>query len=73
MLMCFDIGNTNVEVGVFDGDQLVERRRFSRPPSDRLADDYAVFVSSLFTSHRLNFSQISIRHFLGCAFTDRYL
>jgi len=64
MLMCLDIGNTNIKVGVFDGDKLVERWRFATE-RDRLADEYAVFVSSLFSSHGLHFNQIS-----GCAISS---
>ena len=64
MLMCFDIGNTNIKVGVFDGDQLVERWRFATD-RDRLADEYAVLVSSLFSSQGLHFNQIS-----GCAISS---
>lgn len=64
MLLCVDIGNTNIKIGVFDGDQLVQRWRLATE-RERLADEYAVLVSSLFSAADLHISQIT-----GCAISS---
>ncbi len=64
MLLCFDIGNTNIKIGVFAGDQLIQRWRLATE-RERLADEYAVLVSSLFTAEGLQLDQIN-----GCAISS---
>ena len=32
MLLCLDIGNTNIKIGVFEGDQLIQRWRTRHRP-----------------------------------------
>ena len=64
MLLCVDIGNTNIKIGVFDGDQLVQRWRLATE-RERLADEYAVLVSSLFSAADLHINQIT-----GCAISS---
>jgi type III pantothenate kinase len=64
MLLCFDIGNTNIKIGVFEGDRLIQRWRIATD-RERLADEYAVLVSSLFTAENLHLKQIK-----GCAISS---
>ncbi len=46
MLLAFDIGNTNVKAGIFEGDQL--RANFNLATHvNQMADEYAVFVLNL--------------------------
>jgi type III pantothenate kinase len=46
MLLAADIGNTQIKLGVFDGDRLAATWRFATD-SARLADEYAVLVTNL--------------------------
>ncbi len=46
MLLAFDIGNTNIVVGCFDGDRLISECRM-RTDSGRTADEYGVILLSL--------------------------
>ena len=46
MLLAIDIGNTNMVLGVFDGDQLVEHWRLATV-ADRTADELAVVLHGL--------------------------
>lgn len=64
MLLCFDIGNTNIKIGVFDGNVLRSRWRISTD-SSRLADEYAMLVVNLFRSEDLTLQDIS-----GCAISS---
>lgn len=61
MLLCIDIGNTNIKIGVFAGEKLIQRWRLATD-RERLADEYAVLVGSLFTAVGLHLKQIR-----GCA------
>lgn len=64
MLLCIDIGNTNIKLGLFNGDQL---RAHWRIATDRakLADEYAMLSLDLFASERL-----SARDVTGCAISS---
>jgi type III pantothenate kinase len=64
MLLCFDIGNTNIKIGVFEGDRLIRRWRLATD-RERLADEYAVLVGSLFNAEDLHLDQID-----GCAISS---
>jgi type III pantothenate kinase len=57
MLLVFDVGNTNIVLGVYDGDDLLQHWRIS---TDRLktADEYGVLVKSLFDHRGLSLSDI---------------
>jgi type III pantothenate kinase len=48
MLLTIDIGNTNMVLGVFDGEAIVEHWRIATVP-DRTADEIAVVLHGLFT------------------------
>lgn len=61
MLLCIDIGNTNVKFGLFAGEELSARWRISTD-REKLADEYAVLLRSLFDTKGFTFEHIS-----GCA------
>ena len=46
MLLAIDIGNTNVELGVFDGELLKATWRVSTEPG-RMSDEYGLFLRQL--------------------------
>ena len=57
MLLTIDIGNTNITLGVFDGERLVSTWAVSTDIK-RTADEYAVLLSSLLTGSGLAFEDI---------------
>jgi type III pantothenate kinase len=57
MLLAIDIGNTNINMGVFDGDHLVSTWGIATDVK-KSADEYAVLLSSLLTSEGLAFEDI---------------
>jgi len=57
MLLAIDIGNTNVTLGVFDGERLVSTWALATDVK-KTADEYAVLLSSLLTSSGLAFEDI---------------
>lgn len=64
MLLCIDIGNTNIKFGVFDGERLVCRWRVATDRT-RLADEYAVLLINLFSTENIRPEQIT-----GCAISS---
>jgi type III pantothenate kinase len=52
MLLTLDIGNTNVTIGVFDGDRVRATWRFATD-IERLADEYAVMLLGLLNAARI--------------------
>ncbi|HYA89063.1 MAG TPA: type III pantothenate kinase [Nitrospirota bacterium] len=58
MLLAIDIGNTNVVLGVFDGEKLVENWRVGT--NTRITpDEYAIIFKDLFNFATLDFKQIA--------------
>jgi type III pantothenate kinase len=47
MLLAIDIGNTNVVLGVFDGDRLIKAWRLSTE-SGRTSDEYGILIGNLY-------------------------
>ncbi|MCX6056232.1 MAG: type III pantothenate kinase [Chloroflexi bacterium] len=64
MLLCVDIGNTNIKLGLYQGKELVTHWRIFTDPS-KLADEYAVLLLSLFSSENISSDQID-----GCAISS---
>ncbi len=64
MLLCIDIGNTNIKIGLFDGDTMQQFWRFSTARA-KLADEYAMLILDLFSSVGLNQDVVS-----GCALSS---
>lgn len=61
MLLTFDIGNTNIKIGVYEGERLVSHWRV-RTERLKLADEYAVLIRNL-----LLMADLDIRAIKGCA------
>ncbi|HBV96199.1 MAG: hypothetical protein JL50_06115 [Peptococcaceae bacterium BICA1-7] len=57
MVLVFDIGNTNIVLGVYDGGKLLEHWRISTT-TKRTADEYAVLLKALFDQAGLSFKRI---------------
>lgn len=57
MLLAFDIGNTNIIVGVYKGKTLVGHWRVSTAVQ-RTADEYAVLLKSLFEDSQISFDSV---------------
>ncbi|MGH7777829.1 MAG: type III pantothenate kinase [Candidatus Dormibacterales bacterium] len=58
MLLAIDIGNTNVVLGLYEGDQLVADWRIVTP-KDWTADEVAVLLQHLFGLRRLDLSAVT--------------
>jgi|PlaIllAssembly_1097288.scaffolds.fasta_scaffold27703_3 type III pantothenate kinase len=58
MLLAIDIGNTNIVLGVFDEDRLVQSWRLSTE-RQRTADELGIWVCQLFEHRRLDLAAIS--------------
>lgn len=57
MILVFDVGNTNIVLGVYENRELTQHWRVSTDKS-RTADEYAVVIKNLFDFGGLNFSDI---------------
>lgn len=64
MLLCIDIGNTNIKFGLYKGDKLITHWRIFTDTS-KLADEYAVLLLSLFASESIHKEDIH-----GCAISS---
>lgn len=58
MLLCIDIGNTNIKLGLFEGQTKLCRWRVATD-RDRLSDEYAVLLINLLASEGRKISEIS--------------
>ena len=57
MLLAMDIGNTNIVVGAFDGERLVDHWRIATV-ADRTADEYAVLLHGLLARKSMTPAQV---------------
>jgi len=64
MLLCIDIGNTNIKLGLFEGENMRCHWRIATDRA-RLADEYAMLLMNLCTAEGLTFHDIS-----GCAISS---
>ncbi len=64
MLLCVDIGNTNIKLGLFAGEHLRYHWRIATD-RDRLADEYAMLLFDLLHSEQLEKTAIT-----GCAISS---
>lgn len=64
MLLCIDIGNTNIKLGLFEGEAMCCHWRIATD-QDKLADEYAVLLFNLFAT-----AQISPSGITGCAISS---
>lgn len=64
MILCIDIGNTNIKLGLYQDQTLVTHWRIFTDTS-KLADEYAVVLLSLFSSENIEKREID-----GCAISS---
>jgi len=64
MLLCIDIGNTNIKLGLYKGEKLVTHWRIYTN-ENKLSDEYSVLVLSLFESENVEKDEID-----GCAISS---
>ena len=64
MLLCIDIGNTNIKLGMFEGEQMRSQWRIATNRT-RLADEYAMLLIDLFRAEGLEIRQVT-----GCAISS---
>jgi type III pantothenate kinase len=57
MLLAFDIGNTNVKAGIFEGDKLLATFHLATHVN-QMPDEYAVFILSLLRERGINITSI---------------
>ena len=57
MLLAIDIGNTNIVLGVFEGETLTRSWRLATQ-RERTSDEFGVFVTQLFLQNRIDFDGI---------------
>ncbi len=58
MLLAFDVGNTNIVMGVFDGKKLVQNWRM-KTDKDKSADEYGMLINELFAFNGLKTTDVS--------------
>ncbi len=64
MLLCIDIGNTNIKLGLLSGEQIRYRWRIATDRA-RLADEYAMLLLDLFRS-----DEVAVHQITGCAISS---
>ncbi|PKO13644.1 MAG: pantothenate kinase [Chloroflexi bacterium HGW-Chloroflexi-10] len=64
MLLCIDIGNTNIKLGLFEGEIMKKHWRISTDRTN-LADEYGVLIINLFAAESINIVEIT-----GCAISS---
>lgn len=57
MLLVIDVGNTNIKLGVFNGEELLNSWRMSVKVT-RTADEFGITMQSLFASRNMSFKDI---------------
>ena len=57
MLLTMDIGNTNINIGLFDGDDLAVSVRLATE-RQKTDDQYAMDFTNIFVMHKVNFNDI---------------
>jgi type III pantothenate kinase len=58
MLLCIDIGNTNIKLGLFEGDKVRAHWRIATERA-RLADEYAMLLLDLFRAQQIHLDAVS--------------
>ena len=57
MLMAFDVGNTNIVLGVFDGKNLIQNWRMATD-KQKSADEYGMIINELFKFNGIDIKDI---------------
>jgi type III pantothenate kinase len=58
MLLCIDIGNTHIKIGLFDQDKIRAHWRFATDRS-RLTDEYAMLLLDLFAADKVQVTDVT--------------
>ncbi len=58
MLIAFDVGNTNIVIGVFDGEKLIKSWRM-KTDKNKTVDEYGMLVNQLFSYDGLDIKSVS--------------
>lgn len=58
MLLCTDVGNTNIKFALYKGEKLLMKLRFSTNRS-KTADDYAVDLYTIFRINNVDVNEIN--------------
>src|SRR3712207_2084983 len=64
MLLAIDIGNTNIKLGLYNGEERIHVWRM-RTERGKLTDEYAVTVHNLFELHEVDMRKVD-----GCAISS---
>ena len=59
MIITIDVGNTNITVGVFNGDEIVASFRMTTK-MPRTSDEYGMLLTNLLEQNRIHLSLIHI-------------
>ena len=59
MLLVFDVGNTNMVLGIYEGDTLTNSWRINTD-HQKSSDEYGILINNLFEYHRINMRDIII-------------
>ena len=57
MLLTADVGNTNIKLGIFDGDKLIHKMRFSTSPV-KTSDELVVVMYAFFQVYKIDVNRI---------------
>ena len=57
MLLVFDVGNTNMVLGIYEGDTLTNSWRINTD-HQKSSDEYGILINNLFEYHRINMRDI---------------
>lgn len=58
MLVAFDVGNTNIVIGVFEGEKLIKSWRM-KTDKNKTVDEYGMLVNQLFTYDGIDIKSVS--------------
>ena len=57
MLLVFDVGNTNMVLGIYEGDTLTNSWRINTD-HQKSSDEYGILINNLFEYHRINMRDV---------------
>ena len=57
MILAVDVGNTSVNLGIFENGNLIKRAKLASDPS-KTADEYAVLIAGIFAMKKVSFDSI---------------
>mgnify|MGYP003306056554 CR=1 FL=1 len=62
MLLTMDIGNTNINIGLWDGDELTTSVRLATE-RQKTDDQYALDFTNIFVMHKVDFNEAIFKNF----------